>query len=66
MCAVFRRSWSLNSAGIDAVLAIAVAVIAAFLFSAIADRLGALRSLVLPIWGVAVASVVARRLLSRR
>jgi hypothetical protein len=64
--AVLRRSWSLRGAAIDGLLAIAVAGATAYVLTTIATSLGIYRSLILPIWAVAVASVVIRHLVRRR
>jgi hypothetical protein len=61
-CAVLRRPWSLKVAGIDAVLAMVVAVIAAYVLSVIEIRGGAWQSVVEPVFAVAAVSVVARHL----
>jgi hypothetical protein len=62
-CLVLRRPWSLKAALIDAVLAAVVAVIAAYVVSAIDNARGVLDSRVGPVLAIAAASVVVRHLI---
>lgn len=65
-CAVLRRSWSVKSAVVDALLAILVAGVAGYVLTVILSRFDVYPSLVLPIWGAAIVSVIGRHLLGRR
>jgi hypothetical protein len=64
--ALLRRSWGLKIAAIDAVLAIVVAGIAAYLFTVVEGSFGVYRSVVLPMWAVAVVTVFIRHLLRQQ
>ena len=59
---VLRRPWGLKAAIIDAVLAVVVAVIAAYVVSAIDDARGVLESRVGLVLAIAAGSVVLRHL----
>jgi len=62
-CLVLRRPWSLKAALLDAVLAVVVAVIAAYAVSAIDNARGVLESRVGLVLAIAAASVVVRHLM---
>jgi hypothetical protein len=62
-CLVLRRPWSLKAALVDAVLAAVVAVISAYVVSAIDNARGALESRVGLILAIAAASVVVKHLM---
>jgi hypothetical protein len=62
-CLALRRPWSLKAALIDAVLAAVVAVIAAYVVSAIDNARGVLESRVTLVLAIATASVVVRHLM---
>ena len=62
-CLMLRRPWGIKAAVIDAVLAAVVAVIAAYVVSAIEIARGVWESRVTLILAVAVGSVVARHIL---
>ena len=60
-----RRPWGLKAVGIDAVLAIVVAIIAVYVLTAIEVSRGIWGSIVAPVWAIAVLSVVGRHLLAK-
>ncbi len=62
-CLVLRRPWGIKTVLIDAALAAAVAVVAAYVIAAIEAARGVWGSRVTLILIIAVASVVARHLL---
>lgn len=63
ICLVLRRPWSLKAALVDAVLAAVVAVISAYVVSAIDNTRGVLGSRVGLILAIAAASVVMKHLM---
>lgn len=65
-CLVLRRPWSPKSILIDALVAIVFAMVAVYAFTVLAVSRGIYTDITLPVWGVAVLSVIARHLLARR
>lgn len=64
-CLILRQPWGLKAALTDAILAIVVAVIAAYAVSAIDNARGVMESRVGVVLGIAAASVVVEHLLRR-
>ena len=62
-CLMLRRSWSLKAAVIDAILGALVALLAAFVISAIEIARGVWGSRVTLMHALAVASVIGRHIL---
>lgn len=64
-CAILRRPWGLKTAGLDAGLAIIVAVITGFVLAEVSMSRGVWLPTVEPAWAVAGVSVIVRNVLRR-